>query len=448
MEPQLRGYHTEVPLSTRSLALLLLLSEDNAESPILVFPWDVLSGVLADVAEADAALHLFHHEDSFNNFQGGQEGLQYHYEDSFNDSQGGQEKPALDHHEDSFSSPALESVAHYFAKPSAVQRHAIPILLSGRDVVARALPGTGRTTTVLITALLMGNAVVLTPSPEKTRRALARMASRHATAAIVVSDGELVLSTESSYRRVRIVWADVKVLLVDDADQIPFWDRVREMRTLAPPSTPVGIFANTKAASSHREEGYWKKKPFPWEEGGLLRPEHASLCRPASHLTIDGTRYYYVDVEKEELKREVLMDLLETISFSQLVVYCNTRRTVERVTAMLQEKEFSAAGLHYDTPPVERDRLLSDYRQGKICILVCTDLECSVSQDLNLYSFVCYDLSTSVEGFLRRSSLSRRKATSVIFVTSETLPFLEEIKTYYRANINELPMDCAQVFLD
>merc|ERR1712060_206341 len=73
-----------------------------------------------------------------------------------------------------------------------------------------------------------------------------------------------------------------------------------------------------------------------------------------NELTLEGIRQYYVAIEREEWKLETLCDLYETLTISQALIYCNTRRKVEFLSEQLTKRDFTVSSMHSDLTQTER----------------------------------------------------------------------------------------------
>lgn len=114
-------------------------------------------------------------------------------------------------------------------------------------------------------------------------------------------------------------------------------------------------------------------------------------------LTLEGIKQFFVAVEKEEWKFDTLCDLYDTLTITQAVIFCNTRRKVDWLTEKMREANFTVRGtaapdsgsfvadvdiprwvqvsaMHSDMPQSERDAIMTEYRSGKSRVLIATDI--------------------------------------------------------------------------
>ena len=91
-------------------------------------------------------------------------------------------------------------------------------------------------------------------------------------------------------------------------------------------------------------------------------------------LTLDGIKQYYIDVEENKYKFDTLCELYGLLTINQSIIYCNSMRSVEYLTNMLQKNNFMVSCIHGQMSPSEREMTMSEFRSGKSRVLVSTDL--------------------------------------------------------------------------
>jgi translation initiation factor 4A len=91
-------------------------------------------------------------------------------------------------------------------------------------------------------------------------------------------------------------------------------------------------------------------------------------------LTLEGIKQFYIFVEKEVWKLETLCDLYDTLSVTQAVIFCSTRRKVDWLTDKLNKRDFTVSAIHGDMEQRERDLIMRQFRTGSRRILITTDL--------------------------------------------------------------------------
>ena len=119
-------------------------------------------------------------------------------------------------------------------------------------------------------------------------------------------------------------------------------------------------------------------------------------------LTLEGIKQFYVFVDKEEWKYETLCDLYETLSITQAVIFCNTRRKVDWLTEKMRSRDFAVSSSHGDMEQTERDLIMRHFRSGESRVLITTDM-LSRGIDVQQVSLVInYDIPTNRENYIHR----------------------------------------------
>jgi len=165
-------------------------------------------------------------------------------------------------------------------------------------------------------------------------------------------------------------------------------------------------------------------------------------------LTLEGIRQFYIAIEKDEWKIETLCDLYETLTITQAIIYCNTRRKVDYLAEEMAKRDFTISTMHADLDQKERDLIMREFRSGSSRVLISTDL-LARGIDVQQVSLVMnFDLPSSLENYLHRIGRSGRfgrKGVAINFVTANDWKQLKELERYYHTQIEEMPMDIAEM---
>jgi translation initiation factor 4A len=100
----------------------------------------------------------------------------------------------------------------------------------------------------------------------------------------------------------------------------------------------------------------------------------SSILVKKDELTLEGIKQFYVAVEREDWKLETLCDLYETLTITQAIIYCNTRRKVDWLTDKMSQRDFTVSAMHGDMTPGERELIMKEFRSGSSRVLITTDL--------------------------------------------------------------------------
>jgi translation initiation factor 4A len=145
-------------------------------------------------------------------------------------------------------------------------------------------------------------------------------------------------------------------------------------------------------------------------------------------LTLDGIKQFYVAVDKEDWKLDTLCDLYETLTITQAIIYCNTRRKVDWLTEQMQKRDFTVSATHGDMDMRERELImkvcactpsqvrgcsamycpLQEFRSGASRVLITTDLLARGIDVQQVSLVINYDLPTNRENYIHRIGRSGR----------------------------------------
>ena len=223
----------------------------------------------------------------------------------------------------------------------------------------------------------------------------------------------------------------LKLLVIDEADEMlnrGFKDQIYDIYRYLPPGTQVALLSAT----------------MPGEVLELTRKFMTSPVKvlvQRDELTLEGIKQFFVAVEKEEWKFDTLCDLYDTLTITQAVIFCNTRRKVDWLTAKMREANFTVSSMHGEQPQKERDAIMAEFRSGASRVMITTDIW-GRGLDVQQVSLVInYDLPSNRELYIHRIGRSGRfgrKGVAINFVTDEDVRILRDIEQYYSTQIDEV----------
>jgi len=356
--------------------------------------------------------------------------------------------------------------AYGFEKPSAIQKRAIVPLSKGKDIIAQAQSGTGKTATFTIGILQQLDmtlkecqALILAPTRElaqQIQRVVLAIGDYLEVRCHACVGGTRVRDDIDTLRngvhivvgtpgRVydmlsrRVLRPDhIKVLVLDEADEMlsrGFKDQIYDIFQALPSSIEVGLFSATMPPDALDLTRKFMREPVRI----LVKKEQ---------LTLEGIKQYYVNVEKEEWKLDTLCDLYDTLNITQCVIFCNSRRKVDWLTDKLRSRDFTVSSTHGDLTSQEREVILSQFRTGSSRILITTDLLARGIDVQQVSLVINYDLPRNLENYLHRIGRSGRfgrKGVAINFVTKDDVRLLREIEQFYNTHIEEMPANIADL---
>ncbi|WFD43800.1 RNA helicase [Malassezia psittaci] len=353
------------------------------------------------------------------------------------------------------------AVSWNFEKPSAIQQRAILPIIRGRDVIAQAQSGTGKTATFAIsmlqtidTALRDTQALVLSPTRELATQiqsvvlALGDYMNVQCHACIGgTSVGEDIRKLEygqhivsgtpgrvyDMIRRRHLRTKNIKMLILDESDELlnmGFKDQIYDIYRYLPPATQVVLLSATLPNDVLEMTSKFMTDPV-------------RILVKRDELTLEGIKQFFVAVEKEEWKFDTLCDLYDTLTITQAVIFCNTRRKVDWLTDRMRENNFQISSMHGEMQQKERDAIMNEFRQGSSRVLITTDVWARGIDVQNVSLVINYDLPTNRENYIHRIGRSGRfgrKGVAINFVTVDDVKILRDIEQYYSTQIDEMPM--------
>merc|ERR1719191_691571 len=136
-----------------------------------------------------------------------------------------------------------------------------------------------------------------------------------------------------------------------------FKDQIYDIFKTLPADVQVGLFSATMA-------------PDILDMTTKFMRDAVRILVKKDELTLEGIRQFYVAIDKEDWKLETLCDLYETLTITQAIIYCNTRRKVDFLSEELQKRDFTVSCMHADLDQKERDLIMREFRSGSSRILI------------------------------------------------------------------------------
>merc|ERR1712080_447736 len=231
---------------------------------------------------------------------------------------------------------------------------------------------------------------------------------------------------------------DIKMFVLDEADEMlsrGFKDQIYDVFRCLNPNIQVVLLSATMPADVLEVTKRFMRDPIRI----LVKKEE---------LTLEGIKQFYVMVEKEEWKLDTLCDLYETLAITQAVIFCNTRRKVDWLTERMHERDFTVSCMHGDMDQKERDIVMREFRTGSSRVLITTDLLARGIDVQQVSLVINYDLPTNRENYIHRIGRGGRfgrKGVAINFVTEEDASALHDIEKFYNTQIEEMPMNVADL---
>lgn len=357
--------------------------------------------------------------------------------------------------------------AYGYEHPSAIQQRAILPIIEGRDVLAQAQSGTGKTATFTIAALQRidetkkeTQALIMAPTRElalQIQKVVLAIGAHlditvHASIGgkpvsedidalkkgpqiVVGTPGRVYDMIERGFFRTD----NVKMFIMDEADEMlssGFKEQIYNVFKFLPKELQVVLLSATMPQDVLEVTSMFMKDPI-------------RILVKKDELTLEGIKQYYVDVDQEQFKFDCLCDLYDAISVTQAVIFCNTRRKVEELTQKLIQNDFTVSAIHADLSQQERDTIMNEFRTGSSRILISTDLLARGIDVQQVSLVINYDLPTNKENYIHRIGRGGRfgrKGVAINLLTKRDVEAMREIEKFYSTQVVELPADVASLF--
>jgi len=166
-------------------------------------------------------------------------------------------------------------------------------------------------------------------------------------------------------------------------------------------------------------------------------------------LTLDGIRQFFVNCDREDFKIDTLCDLYETMTITQAVIFCNTKRKVTFIQEKLAEENHTVSAIHGEMPQREREVIMNEFRTGSSRVLISTDLLARGIDVQQVSLVINFDLPAKRENYIHRIGRSGRfgrKGVAINFVTRNDVRQLNDLQDFYHTKIEELPSNVADLF--
>ncbi|GAA4619469.1 DEAD/DEAH box helicase [Saccharopolyspora hordei] len=356
-----------------------------------------------------------------------------------------------------------------YETPSPIQAQTIPLLLEGRDVLGLAQTGTGKTAAFALPVLSRldleatgPQALVLAPTRElaiQVSEAFQRYAAhlpgfhvlpiyggtgygpqlaglRRGAHVVVGTPGRLIDHLEKG----SLDLTGLKNLVLDEADEMlrmGFIEDVERILQAVPASRQVALFSATMPGAIRGiSQNY------------LNDPVEISVKTKTSTATNINQRYVPV---RGAGKLDALTRILEVEPFDGMIVFVRTKQLTEELAEKLQARGFSAAAINGDIAQAQRERTIGHLRDGKIDILVATDVAARGLDVERISHVLNYDIPHDTESYVHRvgrTGRAGRSGEAILFVSPRERHLLRAIERATRQSIQQMELPTIEAVND
>lgn len=351
-----------------------------------------------------------------------------------------------------------------YNEPTPIQAQAIPRALAGKDLIATAQTGTGKTAAFVLPSLqcLLNTApvgkprvLILTPTRELATQvndaitkygtfvrknvvsilggmpygAQMRQLSRP-NDIIVATPGRLIDYLE----RGKIDLSEIKILVLDEADRMldmGFIDAVKHIASLTPKTRQTLLFTATMDTRLAKLAG-----------SILNDPERIEIAGKTVTLDAIEQRLYLADDEKH--KHQLLQHLLDNEEIEKAIIFSATKRNADHLAKRLYDQGFPAGALHGDMNQFKRNATIKRLRQGDIRVLIATDVAARGIDINDVTHVINYDLPRFAEDYVHRigrTGRAGRSGIAVSLIQVEDAIHLKRIERYTGHTINQATIE-------
>lgn len=348
-----------------------------------------------------------------------------------------------------------------FEETSPIQTQAIPAVCEGIDVVGQAQTGTGKTAAYTIPMLMKidpqikkPQAIVLCPTRElavQVAEEIRKLAKYMSDIKVLPVYGgqEIVRQIKSlktgvqiivgtpgrvmdHMRRKTVKFDNINMVILDEADEMldmGFREDMETILTETPEDRQTVMFSATMPKAIMDIARNFQKDARIIK---VVRKE----------LTVSNIEQFYYEVRPKN-KTEVLCRLIDIYNPRLSVVFCNTKRQVDELISELKGRGYFADGIHGDMKQQQRDRVMDDFRSGKVDILIATDVAARGIDIDDVDMVFNYDIPQDEEYYVHRigrTGRAGRSGMALSFISGKEVYKLKDIERYCKTKILAKPV--------
>ena len=349
-----------------------------------------------------------------------------------------------------------------FEKPSPIQQKSILSIIDGRDVIAQAQSGSGKTGAFATGALnrvsldlKQPQALIIAPTRELAKQIhdvikdlgsqmtglnvqlLIGGTSTEDDVADLKANGPQVLigcpgRVHDILRRQPAIGRGMQLLILDEADEMlsaGFNEQIYNIFQQLNANVQVCLFSATMPSELHSLSDKFMRDPV-------------RILVKSEMLTLEGISQFHVALETDHDKYATLKDLFTRISVSQCIIYCNSIRRVSDLADAMTNDGFPVCCIHSGMEKDVRDKAYQEFRSGVHRVLISSNVTARGIDIQQVSTVINFDMPRDVHTYLHRIGRSGRwgrKGSGVNFVTRRDFRKLKEIESYYGTAIPELP---------
>ena len=351
--------------------------------------------------------------------------------------------------------------AYGFEKPSPIQKQSILPLLNGKDVLAQAQSGTGKTACFTISSLHLVDVdinstqtIIIAPTRELSYQiknvvdAIGINIKKLKTQLLVggtSTDNDIKLLRENTPHiiigcpgriqdmlRRKYINYNIKLLVLDEADEMlssGFKEQIYNIFQYLSNDIQIALFSATMPSSLYALTDKFMRNPV-------------KIIVKTEQLTLEGIKQYFVNLEDDNMKYDTLKDLFSIISVAQCIIYCNSVKRVNDLYEAMIQDEYPVCQIHSSLDKIDRQINYDMFRRGDKRVLISSNVTARGIDIQQVSTVINFDIPKCCSTYLHRIGRSGRwgrKGTAINFITRRDVKNLKEIESFYDTQISELP---------
>jgi translation initiation factor 4A len=383
-----------------------------------------------------------------------------------NDS--GNEKKSIESWDDlDLKTDLLRGIYNYgFENPSNIQKQAILPIIQGKEIIAQAQSGCGKTGTFAISSLQIVDlqinktqVLIIAPTHElvhqiamvtqsiggsmanlRVKTLVGGTSIREETEDLKKNVPHIIVGSAGRIydmiRRRAINVYDVKLFVLDEADEMlsrGFKDQIYNIFQHFSDSVQVALFSATVPDEMLIVANKFMRNPE------TVRVENEKL-------SLAGIQQYFAAMQDDNAKYEMLKQIFGQLSVNQSIIYANSvGRVIDLYDSMIRDG-FSVCCIHSSMRKEDREKAFYEFRTGVYRVLISSNVTARGIDIQQVSTVINFDVPNCVHNYLHRIGRSGRwgrKGLAINFITRQDISMLKRIESHYKTEIKELPSDFA-----
>jgi len=346
---------------------------------------------------------------------------------------------------------------HGFNNPMPIQQQTIPVLLEGRDLIAEAKTGTGKTLAFAVPLIEGVNpqnkrvqAIILAPTRELANQVngeIKKISYKKKVNSVAVYGGKSIQNQANKIRagaqiivgtpgrtldlinRKILNLNAVKMLVLDEADRMldmGFIKDIKKIIAYTPRNRQTMLFSATMPNEIKKLAQSIMKNP-------------AEISISSDDMTVEDIKQTYYEIPQKR-KLDTFLDVLRDEKPQSAIVFCNTKKWTESLARILRNKGIRCNAIHGDLSQKQRDRVMQDFRKKKIRYLIATDVAARGLDIDDVTHIFNYDIPQDPDNYVHRIGRTARcgkKGKAVSFINPLEIHNLWDIEHRCRTSITK-----------